>query len=354
MATLDDQLLTNNVDSTQTRAFTASELVPCPSCSRTNPPTRANCLYCGAELGISVEALPSALSYPPAHADGSDIATGTAPEKGTAEDVMHVVALPARSDGREVSVETAQVLNLAPPELNLLLSSRVAPLYATSETEQAQTISDKLRTVGIEPLTILETQLSLATPPKQIAALAIENDVLTASVRRTGERFSVPWNDVVLIVLGRLYFTTTEVEQTPDKSKQVLDERQLTTDEAVLDIYTGVDGIGWRIRASSFDFSCLGPVKKATAFENFRALADLLTQNSPQAVWDDGYVRIRVALNKVWPLEARAGATERRRTLAGTIDATATVMDNELQFTRYSRLLRFIHDSELQDDARQS
>ena len=353
MATLDDQLLTNNVDSTQARAFTASELVPCPSCSRANAPTRANCLYCGAVLGISVEASPSDLSYPPAHAGGSDFATGTAPEKGTGEDVVHVVALPAWSDGREVSAETAQALNLAPPELNSLLSARVAPLYATTATEQAQAISDKLRSAGVEPATISDAQLNLANPPKQIAALAINNDALTASVRRAGERVSVPWNDVVLIVLGRLYFTTTEVEQKRDKSQQVLDERQLTTDEAVLDIYSRADKTGWRIRAGSFDFSCLGAEKKLVAFENFRALADVLRRNGPHAVCDDSYVRIRAALNKVWPLEARAAASERRRTLTREIKATATISDNELQFTRYSRLLRFLAP-QLQNDAQQS
>ena len=340
MATLDDQLLTNNTDSTQARTFTAGELVPCPSCSRANPPTRANCLYCGAVLGIRSEALPAT-------------ATGIAPEKGTAEDVVHVVALAARSDGREVSVETAQLLNLTPPELSSLLSARVAPVYTTTATEQAQAISDKLRSVGVEPATISDAQLNLATPPKQIAALAMDNDALTASVRRAGERVSVPWNDVVLIVLGRLYFTTTEVEQKRDKSKQVLDERQLTTDEAVLDIYSRADETGWRIRAGSFDFSCLGAEKKLVAFENFRALADVLRRNGPHAVCDDSYVRIRVALNKVWPLEARAGASERRRTLTREIDATAIISDNELQFTRYSRLLRFLAP-QLQNDAQQS
>ncbi len=345
MATLDNPLVTNSVESTQARAFTASELVPCPSCSRANAPTRANCLYCGAVLGSSAEALPAT-------------ATGTAPEpipspEQRTEDVVHVVAVLARSAGSEVSAETAQLLNLAPPELNALLSARVAPLYATTAAEQAQAISEKLRSAEFEPVTISDAQLNLATPPKQIAALTIDKDALTASVRRTGERVSAPWNDVVLIVLGRLYFTKTEVEQKRDKSKQVLDERQLTSDEAVLDIYSRADEIGWRIRAGSFDFSCLGAEKKPIAFENFRALAEVLRRNSPHAVDDDSYVRMRVALNKIWPLEARAGASERRRTLAREINATATISDNELQFTRYSRLLRFLAP-QLQNDAQQS
>ncbi|MFZ0750698.1 MAG: hypothetical protein WAM70_15145, partial [Pyrinomonadaceae bacterium] len=170
---------------------------------------------------------------------------------------------------------------------------------------------------------------------------------------RTGEKASVPWNDVVLIVLGRLYFMTTEVEQKRGKSKQVLDERQLTSDEAVLDIYCRADETGWRIRAGSFDFSCLGAEKKPVAFENFRALAEVLRRNAPHAVYDDSYVRLRVALNKVWPLESRANATERRRTLTREIDATATISDNENQFTRYARMLRLLAP-QLQNDAQQS
>ena len=340
MATLDDQLLRNNVEPTQARAFNASELVACPACSRTNPPTRADCLYCGAELGISVQAPTST-------------ATRTVPDVET-ESSVNVAAVPARSDESKVSAEIAQLLNLAPSELNSLLSGRVAPLYATTETTKAQEISDTLRGVGIEPVTVSDEQLHLATAPKQISALTIDDNALTAHVRRTGERISVLWDDVVLIVLGRLYLTTTEIEQSRDKSKQVLDERQMTADEAVLDVYARTDKTGWRIRAGSFDFSCLGPEKKATAFENFRALADLLKRNSPQAVCDDGYVRVRVALNKVWPLESRANATEKRRALTRDVNSTATVSDNELQFTRYSRLLRFFHDSEPQDDAQQS
>jgi hypothetical protein len=336
LATLDDQLLTNSVESTQSRAFAAGELVACPSCSRANPPTRVNCLYCGAALGVTSDATPSAAP------STSDIG----------EDLVNVVAVPARGEGREVNAAIAESLSLAPSELNSLMSGRLAPLFAATATRQAQAISDKMRRAGIEPLTISDGQLNLITPPRQIAALTIESDALTASVRRAREKASVHWRDVVLIVVGRLYSTITEVEQKRDKSKQVVDERQLTSDEAVLDIYPRSDENGWRIRAGCFDFSCLGTEKKPIAFENFRALVDLLRGNSTDAVCDDNYVRMRVALNKVWPPESRAGASERRRTLTRDVSATATVSDNELQFTRYSRLLRFLVPH-LQDNARQ-
>ena len=105
MATIDEQLM-SNVESRQARAFTASELVACPACSRANAPTRANCLYCGAALGGSVEAVTST-------------PTGAVPEI-EAEDVVHIVAVSARSDVYEINVEVAHLLNLAPSDLNML------------------------------------------------------------------------------------------------------------------------------------------------------------------------------------------------------------------------------------------
>jgi hypothetical protein len=191
-------------------------------------------------------------------------------------------------------------------------------------------------------------------PPKQVSALTITADALTASVRRTGERVCACWDDIVLIVLGRLYCTTREVEHTTGKSKKVIKERELTSDEAVIDVYLRGDDCGWQIRAGSFDFSCLGANKRPTAFENFRVLKELLKENAANSIFDEGFLRMRAGLSKVWPPETKVVATEKRRAMTGAFDATATTSDNELQFTRYSRLLLFFRNSELQDDAGQS
>ena len=339
MATLDDQLPTNNVDSTQPRAFSASELVPCPSCSRANPPTRANCLYCGAVLGISIQpAVPTA---------------GTLASDET-DELVHVVLLTAALDQREPSTEFAQLINLSPEELNVLLHGQAAPLFCSKTPSEAEAVCDKLKSIGIDAVTVSDKQLRLAAPPKQVSALTITADALTGSVRRAGERVYASWDDIVLIVLGRLYFTTREVEHASGKSEKIIEERQLTSDEAVIDLYIRDNDCGWQIRASSFDFSCLGANKRPTAFENFRGLQDLLKENAANSIFDEGYLRMRAVLSKVWPPETKVAATEKRRALMGAFDATATVSDNELQFTRYSRLLRFFRDSELQNDAQQS
>lgn len=331
--------MAQNLESSRPRTFSAGELVACPACSRSNPPTRWNCLYCGSALGTSIQpALP---------------ATDTS-EKPESPNVFHVVLLTAALDQREPKAEFAQLINLSPEELKVLLNGQAAPLFYSKTASEAEAVCDKLKAIGIDAVTVSDEQLSLDAPLKQVSALTITADGLTAPVRRTGESVYTSWDDIVLMVPGRLYFTTREVEQTTGKSTKVIEERQMTSDEAVIDLYMRDDDGGWRIRAGSFDFSCLGADKKPTAFENFRVLTDLLQRNATHSIFDGGYLRMRAVLSKVWPPETKTAATEKRRALTGAFDATATVSDNELQFTRYSRLLRYSCRPESQNDAGQS
>ena len=123
--------------------------------------------------------------------------------------------------------------------------------------------------------------------------------------------------------------------------KQVLDERQLTSDEAVLDIYPRADETRMANSRGQLRLLMSRREKKPIAFENFRALVDLLQRNATHAVFDDGYVRMRIALNKVWPLESGAGYSERRRTLTRDVNALR-LQRQRTSIHKYSRLLRFL------------
>lgn len=338
MTATDEQLIEGDVGRAQPRAFTATELVACPACERANPPTRANCLYCGGGLGTKAETRTAGPAL--------DVA------EVKLENVLNLVTVAAAHEAAEAGAAISRLVNLTPSECQSLLRARVAPLFSTKSATQLQALSDSLRAAGIDSLTVSDDQLKVETPSKEIAGLTLSEDGLIASVRRR-EPVSVTWSDIKLIVTGRLYSTTTEVEQKRDKSKQVLDERQLTSDEAVLDLYLRGDDCGWRIRAGSFDFSCLGAEKKPTAFENFRALVDLVRRNAMSAVFEDGFMSVRSALNKIWPPEPRASSTEKRRTLRREVNATATTTDNELQFTRYSRLVWVLQNAQPDDHAQQ-
>jgi hypothetical protein len=148
--------------------------------------------------------------------------------------------------------------------------------------------------------------------------------------------------------VGRLHSTTVEVEEKRSGGRRrKLGEREFSTDEALLDIYEQGDNPGWRIRSNSFDFSCLEDQKSLTAFQNFAVLTEMLQDRAAKADFDDSYNHLRTILAKVWPVEERAALTEKRRVGARAFHVTITSSDNLDEFTRYSRLRRFLKAREL-------
>jgi hypothetical protein len=167
-----------------------------------------------------------------------------------------------------------------------------------------------------------------------------------------GEAARIPWSEIVLLVTGRLFMREIEVEERKGRraEQEIVDAREMSADEAVLDIYTAQGNVAWRIRAGGFDFSCLGSQKKFVAAQNFSTLIEILRARATEALYDDSYNRVRHALAAAWPLEQQTEARGWNRKRPGLVSTeSVTKSDNELQFTRYSRLRRYLqqHHSEL-------
>jgi hypothetical protein len=146
-------------------------------------------------------------------------------------------------------------------------------------------------------------------------------------------------------VTGRLFVRQVEVEERKGRKaeSEIMDARELSTDEAVLDLYTAQSGESWRVSSSSFNFSCLGVRKSLVTGENFSILLEVLREHAPDALFDDSYNRVRRALHFVWPFEQRTESRGWRRGGPGKVNTEAvTRSDNEMQFTRYSRLRHYL------------
>ncbi len=327
------------MDAPRSRAFSVSELVQCGACARANPPTRASCLYCGAALEISALNAFSALPIRKAE---------------ISSEVFHVVAI-ARVQIKETALnQLAELLNVKRFDLELLLAHPAgAPMLAVNSERQAQTAAAKLHELGVSAHYISDKQLAVEAASASVSALQVHDDGFVGTVGRNKQTVAASWDEITLVVIGRLYFETKEIDQKRTRAKQIIDEREMLTDEAVLDIYARDDSHGWRIRAAGFNFSCLGEDKKLTTFENFTALTSLLREHATAAVFDDWYVRLRSALDSVWPREPVTSGKKRRRAAFGDFDSSVTSIDNELQFTRYSRLVRYLHASKSEDHAAQ-
>jgi len=160
------------------------------------------------------------------------------------------------------------------------------------------------------------------------------------------------WDDLILIVAGRRLVTRVEIETRRRRnSEKPIGSRELSSDEPLMDLYSRSGKIGIRIYSSSFDFSCLGPEKSVTAFENFAKLLKLLGAHAPKVEVDETYHSLRAVLGSIWPLDPQTTKGDSRRSGAGKVDiSTVTTIDNEIQFNSYSRLRQHVKLRELESD----
>ena len=275
--------------------------------------------------------------------------------QATAKDDVYVVLTPGKSgDLAESSLaEAAPLLRLTVADLNRIVSvGQQMPLARASTLEEGDLTREKLRALGIQTITVQRKDLQLDAAAKRVRALEFTEGSLAATLAGAGGKISVRWEEVTLIVAGRLFLSRVEVEENRrGRRKQLVDKRELSSDESVVDIYTTIDEVNWRIIVSGFDFSCLGAAKTLTTFENFSALANLLRAHAINARYDDSYMQVRQALAAVWPLEQQVRKDEGRRGGARKFDvATVTTTNNEPQFSRYSRLRHYLMRREFLDD----
>jgi hypothetical protein len=259
---------------------------------------------------------------------------------------------PDKQVDESLLADLAMSLKLKPEDLGrIMAATRPLPLARLDAADEASAIAERLCGLGIDCVVISHDDLHLELSPTKIRAFECSDDSLTAVTAVGRDRISFRWDDVALLVAGRIVSNRLEVEERNRRGRsQTVDSRQFSADDSVLDIYSSAGIESWRIMAGAFDFSCLGPAKQVTTFQNFTALIEFLRERSVRMQVDDSYTRIRPLLESVWPLAAQINKGAIRRTGSGKFDsATITTTDNEVQFTRYSRLRYCLRLLELKD-----
>ncbi|HKP38932.1 MAG TPA: hypothetical protein VJT71_18885, partial [Pyrinomonadaceae bacterium] len=145
------------------RAFTASEMIECSACSRANPPTRSNCLYCGAALETSGAAslVPVASPIPES-------------EPGNLYHVVAVIAA-APADSSSLSLTTAP-REFVPIGNDALFCSFTNAVQAEMTCAR---LGEAFATVTVE-----DEQLNLDLSPQELRALEFTHDSMIAVLRR--------------------------------------------------------------------------------------------------------------------------------------------------------------------------
>ena len=311
------------------RGWTKDQMVACEKCARANPPTRVACLYCGAALPVAA---------------GADL--WRKPELRPLESWergYNVILAPLAGTPETPLAEIAGYLQLEEPVLEMIARAGVAlPVARTALAEEALLVQRRLSGLGLKALVVSDDELLAqdAAPARRVRRLLFtETDLIANSTGENAEQ-STRWADVLLLVAGRIVVRRLEVEEkhSRGRAREILDERELGADKAVLNIYSA-NQQWWQITSDNFDFSCLGEEKSLLAADNFARLIAALCRRAPRAVYDDSYQRVRPLLTVVWPLERHTESSGWRRSRRGISTENVTTISNEAQFARYSRLV---------------
>src|SRR5687768_5392594 len=143
--------------------FAREQMVACGDCLRTNPPTRVNCIYCGALLPLNE--------------------TTTNLQKPTLRRLEkwelgynNLLVPPAVEVAESGLAEAASVLKLSPTNLAAIISSEVPlPLARTATLEEASLVQRRLRDFGIETRIIADAEIGVnETGPMRVRAIEFD------------------------------------------------------------------------------------------------------------------------------------------------------------------------------------
>jgi hypothetical protein len=323
-------------------------MVACDACLRANPPTRMNCLYCGAALPVN-EATAAlrrpALRQLEAWEQGFNVVLlPDAPESSVASSGASSVASNVATSTGGAFAEAASLLRLETERVSEIVSARrVLPLARVASREDASLVEERLRASGLQVETVADELLAVETqPPTRIKRLEFGDEVLTGWSGAGDEAHMLAWTEIELLVRGRLFTKRIEMEERRTRlgmEKETVDARETTDDAGVVEIFGRRGEVDWRIISDSFDYSCLGQRKSLLARENFVTLGEMLRTRAASAAFDDDYTRLRHLLAAAWPLTEHTESRGLRRERPGKFNVeAATIVSNETQWTRYARL----------------
>ncbi len=326
--TNDDEFLKNLPIQAEDIAFKPEELISCGKCSRTNPPTRLKCVYCGAELELSAEQIGK-----------------IAPTLRKLENWENGFNLIYLSKGENIDVdETAQIAKFLGLESEVLQAifetQKPLPIARAESAKEAEILQNRLKESGLETLVISDAALAAENFPKRLRGLEFLGDKILLILFNNDEVEEINAEDLSLIISGAIFQKAVESTEKRKKGEsKILETFETASDEILVDIYSKNDSTGYRILTKGFDFSGLEKEKGMLARENIKKLIAKLQTTAPNAKLIDNYTAVRSVLGNVWEIEQRKDSQGLTRQRFGKFDLSNISSSNNLQqFTKYSRL----------------
>lgn len=324
-----DEWLKNLPLRSESEGYKSEEMIVCKKCQRNNPPTRLDCMYCGAKLEFDQtqsQLLKPVLRKIEPYAKGFNL--------------IYLANL-AKWDEKQLS-EVAKMTRIERNDLQKLVESTKSLPIARAETlQETEIVSQRLDELGIKTTIIEDDAFELEQNSRRLRRIDFYEDKIVLILFNNDEIFEIERDKLALIVVGAIFerkLETTEKYKKKGENK-VLEIAEVSSDEILIDIYTKDDLISYRITQKGFDFSSLGSEKNILAVENMKLMVAKLRSFAPNALFDDSYLKVRDDLSHVWEVEELNETKGMQRRGFGTFNRLSEIKtSNLLQFTKYSRL----------------
>jgi hypothetical protein len=327
----DDRWLRDLPIQAENPAFKPEEMIVCRKCKRKNPPTRLDCLYCGAELELS--------------AAQSEFLKPNLRKLENWEKGFNLVYSPDSHGFGDAKIsEIAKITKCEKEFLRKLFDAeKPLPLVRAESEKEAEIVQKRLRGFDVETSIISDESLDVEKPAQRLRRIEFHDDKIIFILFNQDEIVEIQPDDLILIVTGAIFERKVEATERRDKKgeSKILQTSETASDEFLIDVYSRENTIGYRIFAKGFDFSCLESEKGILAAENLKKLAQKLREAAPGAKFSNDYLQVRESLGNVWQVEEKIDSQGLKREGFGKFNlGNITTINNMSQFTKYSRLQR--------------
>ncbi len=327
----DDRWLKDLPIQLENPAFKSEEMILCRKCERANPPTRLDCLYCGAELEFT-------------EAQSEIIKPNLRKLENWEKGFNLVFSTIADNFDESKLSEIAKMLKCDQEFLRKLIEAKkTLPLARVEFEKETEIVQKRLGEFGIETLIVSDENLAIEKPSRRLRGIEFFDDRIVLLLFNKDEIVEISSKDLVLIVTGAIFERRVEATEKRVKKgeNKILQTNETASDEFLMDIYSRDNEVGYRILAKGFDFSSLETEKEIVATKNLKKLAQKLREVAPDAQFVDDYLQIREILGTVWEVEERIDSQGLKREGFGKFNlGNVTTINNLSQFTKYSRLQR--------------
>ena len=235
-----------------------------------------------------------------------------------------------------------EIAGLEEEAARAIVAARISlPLVRVGTAAEADLVARLLGAADLGATVMPDADLALDRRTRRVRELRLGPTELEVRVL-WGEWETVPRDELTLAVEGRVVASTVELVEGAGRKRGVTDLEDMSeyvAENYVVDLYGTSLEHSYRIKADSFDFSCLGPHPSLRLDENVAALAMLLAEYLGPSRYEASYSRVARLLGNAWPVESRVrshGLSPRGDFKKYT--KSFVIRDALTQFTRYSRM----------------